>query len=141
MPKTFDKRSLSERSKQRPTKEPSHHYYTSVHFDIISFFKTAFFNLFIVCSKDAIILAAITLHKFAVMISNFTRNSSIIDIDKNIDISCQSSRNQSEKKKKKRRIIIQENNIYISRDSINLSIVKDFMGSLKRMKIIRKNLE
>lgn len=136
MPKTFDKRSLSERSKQKNRLIVV----AQAYFDIISFFKTAFFNLFIVCSKDAIILAAITLHKFAVMISNFTRNSSIIDIDKNIDISCQSSRNQSEKKKK-RRIIIQENNIYISRDSINLSIVKDFMGSLKRMKIIRKNLE
>lgn len=48
------------------------------------------------------------------MISNFTRNSNIIDIDKNIDISCQSSRNQSGKKKK--RIIIQENDIYIRRN-------------------------
>lgn len=39
------------------------------------------------------------------MISNFTRNSSIIDIDKNIDISCQSSRNQSEKKKQKEELL------------------------------------
>lgn len=64
------------------------------------------------------------------MISNFTRNSNIIDIDKNIDISCQSSRNQSGKKKKellfRRMIFIFDE---ISRDSIDFqtTIVKDFI--------------
>lgn len=78
------------------------------------------------------------------MISNFTRNSNIIDIDKNIDISCQSSRNQSGKKKKKN-YYSGEWYLYSTKFPEIRSIFKRRLSrillSLKGMKIIRKNLE